>query len=295
MKKFLQQIIRPFDRFDHFWESNMGQRVLGTILVTSFLIFITLIELNYYGLLPDAISSALPVKRFAAIELSFTLLLIFEVISLILSLVYSVSASVGKQFEILSLILLRDTFKEISHFQYPLVWEQIEISLLPIIVTAIGALVIFIILGFYYKVHKKHQIIIIEKDRTSFIVAKKIISIYLFISFITILLVNSVTYLQGGKPEPVFETFFTILIFSDIFIMLISLRYGSSYRSAFRNSGFAISTVIIRLVFIAPLITGTLLGIGAALFVLVISLVYNNFTPSLYQQQKEEKEKISDN
>ena len=291
MKNFLQQISRPFDKFDHFWESSMGQRVLGTILVTSFVIFITLIELNYYGLLPDRISSVIPVKRFAAIELSFTLLLIFEVISLILSLVYSVSASVGKQFEILSLILLRDTFKEISHFQYPLVWEHIETSLLPIIVTAIGALIIFIILGFYYKVHKKHQINIVEKDRTSFILAKKIISICLFISFIIILLVNSVIYMQGGKPQSAFETFFTILIFSDIFIMLISLRYGSSYRSAFRNSGFAISTVIIRLVFIAPLITGTLLGIGAALFVLVISAVYNNFTPSLYQQQKEEKEK----
>lgn len=86
------------------------------------------------------------------------------------------------------------------------------------------------------------------------------------------------SFLQTATIVSVFEHFYTLLIFSDIFIVLISLRYSSSYHVAFRNSGFAVSTVLIRLALIAPAEISAGVGIGAILFALGVTWSYNSFT-----------------
>jgi hypothetical protein len=77
----------------------------------------------------------------------------------------------------------------------------------------------------------------------------------------------------------VFEEFYTMLVFSDILIVLISLRYSSNYIIAFRNSGFAVSTVLIRLALIAPVTMTAVLGVIAMLFNLGVLLAYTTNLP----------------
>jgi hypothetical protein len=69
-------------------------------------------------------------------------------------------------------------------------------------------------------------------------------------------------------------------IFSDILIILVSMRYSTSYLITFRNSGFAVATVFIRLALMSPPPYSALLGIGSALFVMGISLNYKYYKPS---------------
>lgn len=91
-------------------------------------------------MLPPALAQLTPHSHFSAIQLAFTLILGLEVMSLIFIISTSFSRSVGKQFEILALILLRNAFKELAHLPEPV---SIAGNLDPVIhiaVTAMGAL-----------------------------------------------------------------------------------------------------------------------------------------------------------
>lgn len=272
---------RIFDTLEERWEHLPGQKMLGSTLVLSFVASIILIEINRRGLLPSIVSVRVPTNHLVAIEWAFLLLLIYEVVSLTLSLAKSTSTSLRKQFEVLSLFLLRDTFKEFSHFTEPLEWAKIEPSILPIFATSLGALTIFVVLIFYHKLQKQRAITKDESDRKYFIATKKLIALILLASFIFIIGNNTVNFLLHGHAETTFETFYTVLIFSDILIVLLSMRYSASYHIAFRNSGFAVATVMIRLSLIAPLIISSLLGVGAALFALGVLSAYNFSAPAV--------------
>ena len=279
MKNPLLITDRLFCFLEEKWDSPGGQKILGSTLVFGFIFSIVVIDINSRSWLPDWLSILIPKNHLVAIEYAFLLLLIYEVINLILSLANSMSVSVGKQFEVLSLFLLRDIFKEFSHFDEPLRWEQIEPSILPILVSGVSALGIFVILIVYYKLQFHQPITKDNRNQNYFISAKKIISLVLLISFLYLISKNIIGFIHYGYSETTFEAFYTILIFTDVLIVLLSLRYSSSYHVAFRNSGFVVSTVIIRLSLIAPLMMGALLGIGAAIFALGVSYAYNLSRP----------------
>jgi hypothetical protein len=278
---------RLFDRLEQGWEGSAGRRRSAFFLVIFFLGAVLLIEVNRQGWLPPFLSGLIPLNHLVAIEWAFTMLLILEVVGLTLALSKSVSISVGKQLEILSLILLRNTFKEISHLDEPLVWAQVEPALIPIVSSALGALTIFVALGFFYRIRKNYPLgsgQVVDKSR--FILAKKNIAILLLGGFVAILFHEVWTYLHFGSPESVFEKFYTLLVFSDVLLVLISLRYSSGYLVAFRNSGFAVVTVLIRLALIAPPVTGALLGGGTAFFALGIIYAYGFFSAQVVAEQQ---------
>lgn len=91
------------------------------------------------------------INIFFSIELAFNVLLIFEAMSLIFLFPNSVADSVGKQFEIISLILLRDAFKEFGHYLDDLEWNKdFLVEMIPIISDAFGAILVFLITGLFF-------------------------------------------------------------------------------------------------------------------------------------------------
>lgn len=284
---FHTSVNHVFDKIEHAFEGAKGQRNIGNLLVLVFIFGLAGIQLNRLNLLPEAIAALTPTNHLEAIELVFTVLLAFEVLSLLFSLVYSVSISVGKQVEILSLVLLRDIFKEISKLHEPIVWSEMSHFMVNIGALALGALTIFIILSFYYRQIEQKPLSSDERDTATFIVIKKFIALIMLAGFLVILAINWWSSLFYGLPNRTFESFYTLLIFSDILIMLISMRYGSCYRVAFRNSGFAIATLIIRVALISPPLYSAIIGVCSALLVVGIRISYNKYIPSGYQQQRE--------
>src|SRR5262245_39947519 len=101
-----------FDHLEDRWERPATRRWVANILVLAFILSLAAIELNRHQWFPVGLSSLIPVNHFYAIKLAFDLLLIIEVLGLVFSLASSVADAMGKQFEILSLILLRQSFKE---------------------------------------------------------------------------------------------------------------------------------------------------------------------------------------
>ncbi|MEA3466368.1 MAG: hypothetical protein U9R29_10255 [Thermodesulfobacteriota bacterium] len=290
---FYNLVNRSFDKVEHAFEGIKGHRRIGNLLVLVFIFGLLGIQLNRFGLMPAPIAALTPTNHLEAIELVFTVLLAFEALSLLFSLVYSVSISVGKQVEILSLVLLRNIFKEISTLHEPLVWEEISHLTLEIAALALGALTIFVILNIYYRQVDEKPLNSDERDTATFISIKKLIALLLMFSFLTILGINWWNSLFLGLPNQTFESFFTLLIFSDILIMLISMRYGSCYRIAFRNSGFAVATLLIRIALITPPLYSAIIGVSSALLVLGIRVAYNKYTPSEYQKRREDRRRQS--
>jgi hypothetical protein len=84
---------------------------------------------------------------------------------------------------------------------------------------------------------------------------------------------NSIATLKGTSPTDYLHGFYTLLILTDILVVLISQCYQPSFYAVFRNSGYALSTLIIRMALAAPPFFNVLLGIAAALFAIFLTLV----------------------
>jgi hypothetical protein len=270
---------RLFDRLEAIWQGAPARRAVSAALVATFAATLLLIELGRRGLLPARLSEALPRGHFHAVQVAFYLLLAYEVLGLVFGIARSVSNAAGKQFEIFSLILLRQSFESFGQLDEPLAWSQARDTVLQMLSDGAGALLIFVILGFYYRLQRHRPLSTDSKDRTSFIAAKKVIALLLLGVFVAMGLRAAAGQAFLGKSHPFFEIFYTMLVFADILVVLISLRYSSTYPVVFRNSGLAVSTVLLRLALSAPPAESALLGVASALFALALTVAYNAFSP----------------
>ncbi len=110
MTAIYKRITSNFDALYTLWEHEKIHRKISFLLVIFFLVSASAIELKRQGLLPDSFAEMIPYSHFSAVQAAFTVVLILEVISLIFTIPCSFSRSVGKQFEILALILMRNAF-----------------------------------------------------------------------------------------------------------------------------------------------------------------------------------------
>lgn len=280
MAGLLRRFIKLYDSLEKVWENRRTERIAANLLIMAFLASLVLIELARQGLLPEDVAHLLPKSHYYAINTAFSMLLGLEVFGLVFSLTNSVSVSVGKQFEILSLILLRHSFQEITHFSEPLVWKEALQPVLYMLSNAGGGLAIFLLLGVYYRLQHHRAITRDKESAADFIAAKKLVSLLLLLLFLVIGTIDGIKYLTGNTTYDFFALFYTILVFSDVLLVLISLRYSSNYPIVFRNSGFAVATVLIRLALTAPPYVNVLLGIGAMIFAIGITYAYNRFDNS---------------
>ncbi len=285
----MHPFVRLFDSLHAAFESSRHRRLLAIGLVAAFLVSLVLIELGRQGLLGAAVANALPRSHFHAIEIAFILLLAYEVTGLVFALARSVANAAGKQFEIFSLILLRHSFEPFGGLDEPVRWEQAREAVGPMLSYAFGALLIFVGLGVYYASQKHRPLSPDAHDRESFIAAKKVIALLLLLVLAGLALRSLAGLSVDLHTAPFFEPFYTVLIFADVLVVLISLRYSASYHVVFRNSGLAVATVLLRLSLSAPPPWVSALGVAAMAFVLALSAAYHRFAPVLAPLDAEAK------
>lgn len=275
MDFLFERLTYMFDPLHHFWEHERMHRRFALGLIVVFLGALVSIELNRQGLLPASLAAHTPTNHFHAVNLAFTLVLILEVVSLIFTLPCSFSKSVGKQFEILSLILLRDAFKELSYFAEPITVGTELTPVFHILGYGFGALAIFALLGVYYRIQPgKKQDMGLPHDLFRFVAAKKGIALLILVTFVVLGLGNLYNKIAGLPHIDFFPVFYTLLIFTDILVVLISQCFRPSFHAVFRNSGYALSTLFIRLALAAPPMYDVALGIVAALFSIALTLAW---------------------
>ena len=263
-----------FDPLHYYWEHEKMHRKISVLLVLLFLGSLLIIELRRQGLLPASLAASIPGNHFSAIQTAFTVVLILEVVSLIFTLPCSFSRSVGKQFEILSLILMRNAFKELSNLPEPITFTGNQQAILHILSDGFGALLLFALLGVYYRIQPLHHDETSRpEDLFSFVAAKKGISLILLGIFVFTGAQTILQTLTGAEHSDFFHGFYTLLIITDILLVLIAQSFQPSFFAVFRNSGYALSTLIIRLALAAPAYFNVLLGIAAAVFAIAMTLI----------------------
>ena len=266
----LQTWLSLYDQLEMRWHSLQASKVTSNLVVIFFLLGVAISLLSHFGIIAHSAG------RFFAIELAFSVLLITEILGLVFTLTHSVADSVGKQFEIISLILLRDSFKEMGHLPLETVWTAATLQqLLPLLADALGAVIIFLITGLFYRAQRHTQITHSPEEQLDFVRLKKLVASVLLLIFVALGVHDLVGWLRSSNNQNLFHLYYTILIFTDILILIISLRYSNLYIHLFRYSSFALATVIIRLSLSAPPYFNVLLSVSAGLFVLLVANGYN--------------------
>ncbi|MGE4560681.1 MAG: hypothetical protein AB7E77_10790 [Desulfobulbus sp.] len=273
MNTLFARITYIFDPLQTIYENEKVHRKISILLVCLFLLSLAVIELKRQGLLPQELAHLVPGNHFYAVHAAFTVILVLEVISLIFVLPCSFSRSLGKQFEILSLILIRNAFKELSYFAEPLGYEGNVDKILHILASGFGALLIFALLGLYYKVQRRSEDDSRRMDLYSFVASKKAISLLLLVSFASLGSYSIYQSLMGIDHPDFIHGFYTQLILTDILIVLVSQCFHPSAKMMFRNSGYALSTLMIRLALVSPVYYNVLLGASAMIFAILLTLV----------------------
>lgn len=278
---FLRPLTRAYDRLQVAFESPGHRRVLSVGLVVSFVMALAVVELARVGLLGDTLAAALPRNHFHAIELAFSLLLGFEVTSLTFAIARSVSTAAGKQFEIFSLILLRRSFEAFGGLDEPLRWPQAADAVWHLLADAVGGLLLFVGLGVYYSLQRHRPLSDNLDDRERFIAAKKLIALVLLATLVGLAGRWGWQLVTAQHPSSFFEAFYSVLIFADVVVVLISIRYSTSYHAVFRNSGLAVATVLLRLALASPPPWTSALGVAAIVFAIALTAAYERFAPVL--------------
>ncbi len=82
-----------------------------------------------------------------------------------------------------------------------------------------------------------------------------------------------------------FEQFFSLLIIVDVILLLVSFFYTDQFHKVIRNSGFIISTILIRLSFTVEGVMNNILVITAVIFGLLIIVIHNKFERKIQVNQ----------
>jgi len=251
-----------------------------------FIFHLSLVLLNNYSIINIGNESLLLTNPISAIYTPFSIILYYEIFLLIFYLPRSFTTSILKQFEIISLIIIRRIFYDIPKlnldsndwFQNP---DNLQITY-----DLISILILFFLIYLFNfvksKIENKKEI----KNIDRFIDSKKIISVILIPVMIILFIIGLYNLYSIGMSsnfassfyyvnEVFYNTFFSILIIADVFILLLSFLYTERYSQIMRNTGFIICTILIRLSFSSSGLTNLLLIISSVLFGLLILKIYS--------------------
>ena len=284
-----------------------SERVILWIALVSFIIHLVLIGLIHFNLITINEPSHLLNNPISAIYTPFSFILVYEVYLLIYYLPKSTSIYISKQYEIIALVIIRRLFKDLSDLSISSNWFNIKNDLQFTYDLVASVLLFYLIYLFHVQRTKVYRTIENSKNHyssiTKFINAKKWIAISLVPILLIIAIYSFVSWSTGlFQPHDAdaisfkninnifFEQFFNILIIADVILLLFSFFHTDEFHKVIRNSGFIISTILIRLSFSVSGIINNILIVSAVLFGLSILFIHNKFEKKLAEESKDTNE-----
>ncbi len=275
------------------------EKTILYIALVSFFVHLVLIFLTKYELIHFLSKSDLIKNPISAIYTPFSFIIIYEVYLLIYYLPKSFTTYITKQYEIITLIVIRKLFKDLAIIELSTEWFDIKGDL-QFTYDILSSIVLFYLI---FQFQKQGSRIETNKAKlnskvTQFINRKKIIAVVLvplFFTMAAMTLFNWVTEISWTANELpslerinnlFFDEFFTVLILVDVILLLISFFYTDQFHKIIRNSGFVVSTILIRLSFGTSGLISTILIVTAVLFGLIIILIHNQYEKNMLVQQE---------
>lgn len=277
-----------------------SERVILVIAILSFMLHLLLIYLTQFGFINIDADAKMFNNPIAAIYTPFSFILIYEIYLLIFYLPKSITNYIGKQYEIITLIIIRRLFKDLSSLELSSNWFQIKNDLQFTYDLIASLLLFYLLYQFFVKSKNRYR----DNKSTplnlnKFIELKKIIAIILVPLLLGIAAYSFVSWLKGAfyvTDENIisfkninsifFDEFFTILIIVDVILLLFSFFYTDQFHKVIRNSGFVISTILIRLSFGVEGLINTALILSGVVFGLLILSIHNLYEKNVLPDKK---------
>ncbi|PTM04050.1 MAG: hypothetical protein DA439_06375 [Bacteroidetes bacterium] len=286
--------MKVHDYFAVIFSSRNRERVERITLLLSligFIIHATLIGINSFFDF-ELLDRELLKNPISAIYTPFSFILIYEIFLLVYYLPRSFTTSLIKQFEIICLILIRKVFNDVTQIDFPNASFN-DASLINLLVDLGCVLLLMLIIVWFHKTNRR----IVEltsktsaDEKESFPYFKKAIAVILLVVILLVSVIHLIdfVYLEMNDEHLIkgmnnnlnsifYQDFFTLLILSDVLILLLSYGLTSNHFKLLRNTGFVISTILLRLSFGAQGVMNALLIILGGLFGYAIIRLYYSY------------------
>jgi len=279
-----------FDKFLSEHTREKTEKIILKIALVSFFVHLAIICFMKFDFIDFTSNSDLLKNPISAVYTPFSFILIYEVYLLIYYLPKSFTTYITKQYEIITLIIIRKLFKDLSALELTPDWFEIKGDL-QFTYDLIASLLLFYLIFLFQK--QGQQKAIQEESSKSiidkFVIKKKLIAVILVPLFFVMALYTLIEWTSeiytASNTVPTFESinnlffdhFFMVLILVDVVLLLISFFYTDQFHKIIRNSGFVISTILIRMSFGVSGLISTVLIVTAVLFGLAILTIHNKY------------------
>lgn len=255
MNKVLQITSNYFDSLLNTINTRRIELFLLRLAVFSFVLHLVFIYLNnHFSFFQNFQHSYLK-----AIYTPFSFILFYEVFLLIIIIPNSISEFIGKQFEVITLITLRSFFHDIAEVDIHSIVNFQSPALLSLLYDLGAALAMLSLTITYYKIYQSNVKTDNIIELRQFIQIKKMVSILMigvllilslisFYGWLSDIIIAMQTNQHYPNPNSVFyEDFFSIMIFIDVLLLIVSFTYHASFFILFRNASFIITTILLRM------------------------------------------------
>jgi hypothetical protein len=276
-----------FDAIDSPPVRGWLEQAVVVAAATGFLVHLAVIGVaRFFPDLPQTVFEGLDKSPFHAVYTPFSVILFYEVLLLVFALAASHTGEIATQYQIVSLIVVRRVFKDIGGFSELENWLAEPEAVKAVLIDMAGAVLMFLMVtGFTFLRHKTPKTPI-RRDLQKFIELKKALAVLLLVVLVALAAINLASWLGVMSGLPVilappanvdlffFPRFFEFMIFTDVFLLIVSLAYYDRYEYVFRNAGFVISTVLLRVSLETPKPYDLLLALTAMLYGLAVLGVF---------------------
>jgi hypothetical protein len=275
--------------FDHLYSDARRawlDHAVVNISAAGFLIHLLLVFLSRTLANPPALITSVGRNYLAAIYTPFSFILFYEVLMLIAALPQSTTQSIAKQYEIVSLIFIRRFFKDIAQLDDIGKLAQLSPEVLPVFLDVGAGLFMFLLVTVFVHAGRRRSRPDTRPEESTelkkFISRKKAIALALTVLLVSLAAYSLVVFVSAtDKLDPntfFYADVFTVMIFTDVLIVILSLAVSDRYELVFRNAAFVISTIMIRFSLTTVRQYSALLAVAGMVFGIATLVVYNYHT-----------------
>jgi hypothetical protein len=273
-----------------------AERLIIWLSILSFAVHLALIGIVNLNIIELPFQTRLLTNPISAIYTPFSFILLFEVYLLVYHIPLSTSDYIAKQYEIITLIVIRRIFKDLANLDLSMNWFEDKYDL-QFTYDIISTLILFLLIYFFHRLNPRKEqnkpIKELPKNLQVFIRRKRTMA-SLLVPVIVVLATYSlvtwsmdwISWLGSDSNQRLdvedinnifFDEFFTLLILTDVLLLLFSFFHTTSFHIFIRNSGFIISTILIRISFSVDGFMNNILIIVAVLFGVLILIITKQY------------------
>lgn len=302
--------MKEFKKFIDFLHSKLlsertrkrSELIVVIIALVSFIAHLILIGLVHSNLLNPGEFSDLLANPITAIYTPFSFILIYEVYLLVYHLPQSISKYIGKQYEIITLIVIRSIFNDLSKLEFTSNWFE-DKGDVQFTFDILASLILFLLIFLFYKLNPRKKVHSEEQEEykmVRFVNIKRGLATFLVPLFFILAVYNLYVWVDANflqmteRIESIkdinkifFDDFFTVLILTDVILLLVSLLNAHRFSTVIRNSAFVISTILIKMSFGAEGIVSTILTVVAVAIGVAVLAIKNQYDKLGTELEKE--------